>query len=273
MLGRGVVRRVGLKAFSRINPGDVTISHHWTGDPLRVHSFRHKGYWYHGFRRERATMLSLARLLARGDVVLEVGGHIGYLTLHCARLVGDDGAVHVFEPGPNNIGYVRHNVGSLPNVTVIEKALGNASGSCQFFVEELTGQNNTVLAEANEYRRNSRAAGVHAKTYVVTVPVSTVDEYCAQSGTVPTLLKIDVESYELEVLEGAKGTLAAENPIALVEIARRSDDVVQLMESLGYVLYSDDLSRARSVDPGRNYVFLHSVAHEALIRRVCCDPT
>ena len=73
-----LVRRVGLRIFSRINPGYVTISHHWTGDRLRLHAFRHKGYWYHGFRRERATMLSLARLLGRGDVVIEAGGHIAY---------------------------------------------------------------------------------------------------------------------------------------------------------------------------------------------------
>jgi FkbM family methyltransferase len=264
-----LVRRVGLKIFSRINPGDVTMTHHWTGDRLRLHSFRHKGYWYHGFRRERSTMISLARLLGRGDLVIEAGGHIGYLTLHCARLVGDVGAVHVFEPGPNNLPYLHANVDSIENIVVMEEALGGSAGTAQLFVEDLTGQNNTMLADAGEYRRNSRSAGVDARTYSVSVPVTTIDDYCADNGVAPTLLKIDVESYELEVLEGAKATLATYQPIALVEIARREDEVLALMTSLGYGLFSADLRRIGTLDPGRNYVFLHDRFHEALIDRVC----
>jgi FkbM family methyltransferase len=269
MLQPTLVRRVGLKIFSRINPGDVTITHHWTGDRLRLHSFRHKGYWYHGFRRERSTMISLARLLGCGDVVIEAGGHIGYLTLHCARLVGDSGAVHVFEPGPNNLPYLHANVDSIENIVVVEEALGGSSGTAQLFVEDLTGQNNTMLADASEYHRNSRSAGVDARTYSVSVPVTTIDDYCTYNGVAPTLLKIDVESYELEVLEGAKATLATYKPIALVEIARREDEVFALMTSLGYGLFSADLTRIGTLDPGRNYVFLHEGFHEALIDRVC----
>jgi FkbM family methyltransferase len=264
-----VVRRVGLRILSRINPGDVTITHHWTGDRLRLHSFRHKGYWYHGFRRERSTMISLARLLGRGDVVIEAGGHIGYLTLHCARLVGEAGAVHVFEPGPNNLPYLHANVDSIDNIVVAEEALGSSPGTAQLFVEDLTGQNNTMLPDAGEYHRNSRSAGVTAHTYAVSVPITTIDVYCADSGVAPTLLKIDVESYELEVLEGAKATLATCQPIALVEIARREDEVLALMTSLGYALFSADLRRSSTPDPGRNYVFLHEGFHEALIDRVC----
>lgn len=264
-----LARRVGLRIFSRINPGDVTITHHWTGDRFRLHSFRHKGYWYHGFRRERSTMLSLARLLGRGDVVIEAGGHIGYLTLHCARLVGEAGAVHVFEPGPNNLPYLHANVDAIDNAVVVEEALGNAPGMARLFVENLTGQNNTMLADAGEYRRNSRSAGVDARTYTVSVPVTTIDGYCADNGIAPTFVKIDVESFELEVLEGAKATLASCRPIVLVEVARREDEVLGLMTSLGYALFSDDLRRLGTVRPGRNYVFLHEGIHEALIDRVC----
>ena len=91
----------------------------------------------------------------------------------------------------------------------------------------------------------------------------------SSSPAIPSLLKIDVESFELEVLEGAKGTLAGCQPIVLVEIARREDEVLALMTSFGYGLFSDDLKRFGTVSPGRNYVFLHEGVHEALIDRVC----
>ncbi len=270
VLQTGLARRAGLKVFSRLNPGDVTINHHWTGDRVRLHSFRHKGYWYHGFRRERATMLALARLLGCGDVVIEAGGHIGYLTLHCARLVGPAGSVHVFEPGPNNLPYLHANVGSVDNVVVVEGALGNTVGEADLFVEGLTGQNNTLLADAREYRHNSRSAGVYADTYTVAVPVTTIDRYCKERDVAPELIKVDVESFELEVLEGAGEVLGRHRPIALVEIARHADEVVQLMASSGYALFSDRLKRLANADPSRNYVFLHEDSHESLIRRVCC---
>jgi FkbM family methyltransferase len=212
-------------------------------------------------------MLSLVRLLGRGDVVVEAGGHIGYLTLHCARLVGEGGAVHVFEPGPNNLPYLHTNVGSIRNVVVVEEAVGSVAGVAELFVEDLTGQNNTMLADAREYHRTSQSAGVNAHTHVVSVPVTTMDHYCAENGIAPDLMKIDVESFELEVLEGSKKTLERDRPIVLVEIGRREDDVLSLMTSWGYALFSDDLRRLRSARPGANYVFLHEGTHEALIDR------
>lgn len=45
------VRKTLLPLFERLNPGDITIRNHRTSDRLKLHSFRHKGYWFHGRRR------------------------------------------------------------------------------------------------------------------------------------------------------------------------------------------------------------------------------
>ncbi len=42
------LRRLAIRILFRINPGDITIRHHHTKDKFRLHSFRHKDYWYHG---------------------------------------------------------------------------------------------------------------------------------------------------------------------------------------------------------------------------------
>lgn len=70
-----------LKALDR----DLTIKHHYTGDPFTLSLFAHKGYWFHGRNRERLEMLSIESLVSPGYVVAEVGGHIGYLSLHFAQ--------------------------------------------------------------------------------------------------------------------------------------------------------------------------------------------
>ena len=45
--------KIILPIFSRINPWNIYITHHYTGDKLLIHSFRHKGYWYHQREREK----------------------------------------------------------------------------------------------------------------------------------------------------------------------------------------------------------------------------
>src|SRR6478735_1296610 len=102
-------RRSLLPIFAKVNPGDITIKNHYTGDALHLHSFQHKGYWFYGRRREAATMKLFQRLIQPESVVAEVGGHIGYITQFFATLVGPRGRVYVFEPGPNNLPYLRAN--------------------------------------------------------------------------------------------------------------------------------------------------------------------
>jgi len=48
-----LLRKIILPIFSKINPGNIFITHYYTGDKLLIHSFRHKGYWYHQRERER----------------------------------------------------------------------------------------------------------------------------------------------------------------------------------------------------------------------------
>src|SRR3954454_1116564 len=104
------IRRALVPFFRKVNPGDITITHHWTGERMVLHSFRHKGYWFHGKARERESMILCSRLIRGGDIVFDVGGHIGYMALHFADLVGAGGRVFCFEPAPLNLPYIRANV-------------------------------------------------------------------------------------------------------------------------------------------------------------------
>ena len=74
-------RRLIIPLLRRFNIGDIRIRHHYVDRRILLHSFRHKGYWFHGRRREQETMETLQRLVKPSDCVIDVGGHIGYLTV------------------------------------------------------------------------------------------------------------------------------------------------------------------------------------------------
>lgn len=116
-----------LRFFNR----DISIVHRWTGDRVLLRLFEDRGYWFHGRRRERDEMLAVARLLKPGDLVVEVGAHVGYLSVFFSSLVGDDGYVFTFEPSPQNRRLLERNVARLSNVCVASSAFGSVcySGS------------------------------------------------------------------------------------------------------------------------------------------------
>jgi hypothetical protein len=66
-----MVRHALVPLFRWVNPGDITIRHHWTGERIVLQSFRHKGYWFHGKDRERESMALSARLIRDGDAIFD----------------------------------------------------------------------------------------------------------------------------------------------------------------------------------------------------------
>jgi FkbM family methyltransferase len=242
----------------------LTIALHGTGDRFQLHSFRHKGYWFRGKGRERGAMLSLVRLVGSNDVVYDVGGHIGYTALLFAALARQ---VHVFEPGSNNLPYLQANVDSKRNVVVVRSAVGAQAGTGSLLVEGLTGQNNTLVPTADSFRSTVSNAFVRARTHWEEVPVTTLDDY-SRSASLPDLMKIDVEGFELAVLQGEVGLLRDQRPVLMVEVSTHHREIAELVTSLGFGLFSEDLvDLGQAITTGPNVFFLHRESHRSLIER------
>jgi FkbM family methyltransferase len=194
----GAVRRVLIPFFRLLNPGDITMQHHWTDDRIVLHSFRHKGYWFHGKDRERDSMALCAKLIRDGDVVFDVGGHIGYMTLYFASLVGLSGRTVAFEPGPLNLPYIRANIKSTrrENIVLVESAVGAENGFTTFWSEDLTGQNGSIIPGYGAVATTAKSHGVRSQTREVTLKVTSLDSFVAPLGVSPSFAKIDVEGAE-----------------------------------------------------------------------------
>ena len=229
-----LARRVLLPAFRRVNVGDVNIKHHWTGDSFRVHSFRHKGYWWHGRKREAESMQMFARLVRPAATVFDIGSHIGYIATYFSSLVGPTGHVFCFEPSPLNLPYLEENVrrASLKNLTIIRAAAGEHPGKVPFFVETLTGQNSTTIRDFPLLKANSTFNGLPADYAECEVEMVTADSIGR-----PEFVKIDVEGASLAALRGMPSILENTRPRMMVETEPDSASVA-LLRAAGYRIYT-----------------------------------
>src|SRR2546422_5286600 len=73
-----------------------------------------------------------------GDVVLDIGAHIGYYTLMFAELVGPHGKVFAFEPVPSNFALLQKNVqfNGYHSVALIQKAVSDKEGKAVIYLKE-----------------------------------------------------------------------------------------------------------------------------------------
>ena len=244
------LRRALIPFFRRVNIGDITIRHHWTDERIVLHSFRHKGYWFHGRERQRKSMTLCARLIRDGDVVFDVGGHIGYMALYFASLVGACGRVFSFEPASSNLPYIHANVerATHNNVVLVEQAVGAENGFTTFWSEELTGQNGSLIPGYSAIDANAKSHGVRAQTQELTLEMVTLDSFAGRVEVAPSFAKIDVEGAESLVLRGMRDILAGERPRIMIEVTNQPERVFETLAGADYLLF--DEKQRRVSDPG-----------------------
>lgn len=253
------LRHMALGALSRLGTRDITIGHHWVPDrPVHLNAFRHKGYWFHGKRREQAVMTGFARLIRPGASVIELGGHIGYISLYLAYLAGDRGTVHVFEPSPDNLRYLEPNVAGVSTIELVRMAASDRSGRAQFFIEDLTGQNSTLIRDYAVFANNREKAFSEEGYRVIDVATATLDDFLAERTLSPDFIKIDIEGAEIVALKGMSECLRRHRPTLMVEVTREEDAVMTLLHDADYIAYDERLNplAGRRSQAGPNRFFL-----------------
>ncbi len=89
------------------------------------------------------------------------------------------------------------------------------------------------------------------------VQVTTIDRFCEEYRVIPEVIKIDVEGYELNVLNGATTTLSLHKPFLMMEVnpsllalsGGSADSLITRLRQLGYDLYYIDSRIAIAVKP------------------------
>lgn len=159
---------------------------------------------------ERELLKFIRPFLLPQTAYFDIGANIGLTSVSFLRDFPECRVVS-FEPSPHALPYLQKTHAGSPfrsRWTVIGKALGNRAGEAEFHTGGLENS-------AFDGLQNTQRGG--AKT-VVRVPLSTLDaEWEALGRPRISVMKIDVEGAELQVLQGGNACLRSEKPVLLVE--------------------------------------------------------
>ena len=139
-----------------------------------------------------------SQFIGPGDLCFDLGAHVGDRVKAFSRL---GARVVAVEPDPVCAGLLNRWYGRRPDVTLLQRAVGAESGTQPLHI---SGRNPTLNTLSTEWmrgiQRSSQFQGIEWEA-TVEVRVTTLDDLIREYGP-PRFCKIDVEGYELEVLQG-----------------------------------------------------------------------
>lgn len=180
---------------------------------------------------------SLMRQGVSPKTVIDVGANVGQFAVACAKIFPGV-TVHSFEPHPECLKRLKQNMARFGSVCIYPVALGEQSGEVLFHVNSHS-HSNSILALGERHRR----AFPHAREIdTIKVKISTLDhEMEVVELERPLLLKLDIQGYEPQVLEGATATLKNVDYVLLeasfrplYEGERPFMEIARMMEERGF---------------------------------------
>jgi FkbM family methyltransferase len=189
---------------------------------------------YHAIPRRQRRMQRLYRQFASpGDVVFDIGAHVG----NRARALAAIGCrVVALEPQPDFARVLRLLFGRNDRIAVVEAAVTGAEGDATLSVSERTPTVSTTATAWQEARAREPGFGGVEWNRRLRVRTVTADALIAQYGR-PVFIKIDVEGGEPAVLDGLTAPVAALSfeylPGAIGEVRACVDRLALLAAAVG----------------------------------------
>lgn len=194
--------------------------------------------WY--FRYEEKWLLNMTSFMKPGDVIFDIGANIGTTSLYISKNTPCS-KIYSFEPDEINYNKFKYHIGlnKVENIHLAKIGIGDEPGIKRLFrVSENNPGMNKIIDEgltdsASEFSE---------------IEIQRLDDFVRDFGIEKVnFVKIDVEGYELKVLNGAKETLRKYLPIICLEVVdsllitqnTSAADVLGFIKTLGYNKFLD----------------------------------
>lgn len=187
--------------------------------------------------RKESDFIHFLSLLPDHSTVLDIGANIGVMTVYLARKLPDS-QIFSFEPVPDNLHTIRRLLKffNLKNVKIFDFALGNYEGIAEIILPEHKHVKFHGLSHIEGVEGTEGDSGLK-----YSVPMHRLDDIDEIKSLVRPItgIKIDVENYEYNVLEGAKELLVKYKPLIYAELWNNNNriDCIKLLTEIGYSIF------------------------------------
>jgi len=151
----------------------------------------------------------IGSILKPGDLAIDIGANIGTFSCRMSTLVGAEGQIIAFEPSRRTFKQLQASIhcNGASNIMARNLALGAHRGTLELRVPVKISANASVFSRAGE-----------GEVQIESVELSTLDDELDPLHIKSlSLIKLDAEGAELDILRGAERTLSRHRPRLLVE--------------------------------------------------------
>jgi FkbM family methyltransferase len=206
---------------------------------------------------EQAQFNEVMPYVSNRDVALDIGAHVGIWSM---RLAQNFKRVISFEPVPKHIECWKQNMSNYinkqsnwGNLTTLETlALGHENGTATMKVPNTTNTGMASLVHESDQKTGDRWLQPEWETFPkIQVKTRTLDSYEFDQLD---FIKMDVEWFELRVLQGAENTIRKHKPIMYIEMSDSEAYTYIKDLDLGYrSIYAHGADRLYKVDTSHEW--------------------
>ena len=202
---------------------------------------------------ERNDLAMVMSFLGEGDTVLDVGGNIGTFAIPVALKVGETGKVYTFEGNQQTYSVLSQNIAinHLENrIQAINAIITSISGNYVLMDISPTHKGGCYFQLAEQPS--------HQLSDSLELPCTALDDWWKTVNQPQiSLIKVDVEGVDLNVLNSAREVIKRDKPVIFVEINAKAlsryghsvKDVEEFLLGFGYHLFRNiDLKNSGTSD-------------------------
>ena len=247
------IKKPLLRRFiTRLFYGNRDKAVHFFSTSLYINTVKENGYLRASkyadrssvFRDEVPILINLASFVTPGTTFIDVGSNVGLYCSSFARFqkLYADMKIYAFEANPDTFKRLSKTVENK-NIEIFNVALSNDNKELDF-AEGVVSHVFAEKSNTNLYHlKNRKTVKVEAKR---------LDGFNIQGDSI--ILKIDVEGYEYEVLEGASGLFEAGRvKVVYLDGYKKQEAILSFLKNYGFELFD---GKTLQPDPVNNFSLL-----------------
>jgi len=211
----------------------------------------------------------LIRRLEEGATMMDIGAHYGYFSLLAAEIVGVNGKILSFEPSPKTYALLRENVKSYPMITAVNNAMSDKAGDFTIYeFPNLYSEYNTYNPKPFEREKWYRNFPPQA----VLIPATTIDNVTKQLDFSPSIIKMDAEGSEYQILKGGQQFISKSKPIIAMRFwqAYRQNEMhlkaLSMLKEIGYQSFHTTIEgNLESLEDPSAYLLQQNIESDTII--------